>query len=235
MLLMILIGCDEIDMLFAGLTDKDIAEGVVLGVEADPGIDLTGSAYEVGAHGAAYLSDMTGGPAIGALSLVTPGGGTATLAEAEQGVWATQSNTAFVYQPGEVYAIHRDGSEILRATAAAAADLEIPTTHAMATTMAVDASDQDFDALMGVVLNLTSGEMTWSKAPDSAGAAYELLIADPSLAYDIPAEAFPTPGNYAIGLAGLQTNKPDEVTDVNSLASLMGTGVLHFHKVVVTE
>ena len=235
MLFMMLFGCDEIDSLFAGLTDKDIAEGVVMGVETDPGIDLTGSAYAVGGRGAAYLSDMSGEPVSGDLSIVSATGGSMQLMEEEQGVWATDANAAFVYHPGEVYAIHRDGAEILRATAAGAANLAIPGTHPAGTSMAVDASDQDFDALMGVVLNLTSGEMTWSKAPDSPGAAYDLLIADPSLAYDIPADAFPTAGVYAVGMAGLQTNKPEEVTDVNALASLMGTGVLHFHKVVVTE
>ena len=233
-LLLLLLGCDEIDALLVGVADPDVAEGLVLGVRTPPELDLTGTDYGNGGAAAAYLTTLGDEPnADGTLALLSESAGNVAMRHEEDGVWATPPGLAFTYTVGDTYILQRDGSEILRAEAAPAAAVSVPSVHATGAALSLDAGDADFDSVMAVVLNLDTGAETWSNAPGEAGAAYELLIEEPILAFDIPGEAFAASGHYAVGVAGIRVNDADEVTDVNSLASLMGTGLLEFRAVTV--
>ncbi len=232
---LLLIGCDEIDALLGGVTDPDVAEGLVVALSAPADMDLSGTEYANGGRAAAYISTVGGAmPTELTLDLVSPTNGSLAFGNEGDGVWSTAEGTGVSYTPGETLIIKRDGAEILRALGAEGAGIALPATHAAGTPLNVDLGDADFDGVIVTVVDLATQEQRWSNAPDSAGVVYDMLVAEPVLTVDVPAEVFATPGDYGVGVAGLRVNQAVDVTDVNTLASLMATGVLEFSKVTVT-
>lgn len=235
MWLFLLFGCEEIDALFAGITDPDIAEALVVGVQKPEGLDLGESRYNGTGRAGVYLRHVEDGPVTGAtVTLTSPNDGTVTLDEEGDGVWSSPADPGLRYDVGGTYRIERDGVELHRAEAAPAPRLALPPTLAAGAALPIDASDQDYDGLLAVVLDPLTGEELWTNAPSDADAIQALLLEDPVLAFDIPAEAFPGPGVYAVGVGGLRANETIDVHDVNSLASVMATGVVVFSAVTVT-
>ncbi|MDP2311031.1 MAG: hypothetical protein Q8P18_33735 [Pseudomonadota bacterium] len=233
-LLLVLIGCDEIDMLLGGVTNPDVAEGLVLALAAPPELDLSGTDYEHGGRAAAYLSTLDGEtPTDVVLTLVSESNGTLPFGDEGDGVWATPRGTGVTYVPGETLIIERDGSEILRMDGAPAASMNIPLTTGINTALHLDVSSEDYDGVVAVVLDVDTKEQLWSNAPDGAGVIYDMLVEEPVLVADIPGAIFAEPGQYAIGVAGLRVNEAVDVTDVNTLASLMATGTLEFRVMTV--
>lgn len=235
MVLFLLLGCDEIDALFAGITDPDVAEGLVVGLDAPEDLDLTGTPFENGGRAAAYLSTVGGDPVVADLELMSPSNGRITLVDEGEGVWSSPADLDVTYVVGDTYVLRRDGAEILRAEAAPPVSLTLPSVHARGVVLSLDASDQDFDGLLASVLDLETREEVWTNVPDDAEAVQAMLLEEPVLALDIPGEIFSDAGAYAIGVAGLRMNEAVDVTDVNALASLMATGVLQMRPLTVTE
>lgn len=235
MFLFLLFGCDEIDALFASVTDPEIAEGLVMGVRAPAELDLTDTPFENGGRAAAYLTTVDGTPIPADLALLSPANGRVALVDEGEGVWATPGDLDLAYVVGDTYVLHRDGAEILRAEAAPAVEMTLPAMHAAGTALRLDAAGQDFDGLLASVLDLETREEVWTNVPGDAEAIQAMLLEEPVLAFDIPAEAFAGAGAYAVGVAGLRANEAVDVTDVNALASLMATGVLVMSPVTVTE
>ncbi|MES2642147.1 MAG: hypothetical protein V4850_21875 [Myxococcota bacterium] len=232
---LLLIGCDEIDMLLGGVTNPDVAEGLVVALAKPADLDLSGTAYEHGGRAAAYLSSLEGTfPTDVALSLVSDTNGTLAFGNEGEGVWSTAEGTGVSYTPGETLIIERDGSEILRTEGAPAASINIPLTLAAGTGLHLDVGSEDYDGIVAVVLNVGTKEELWNNAPDGAGVVYDMLVEAPVLDADIPGDTFAEPGEYAIGVAGLRVNEAVDVTDVNTLASLMATGILEFRRMTVT-
>lgn len=233
--ILLLIGCDEIDALLGGVTDPDVAEGLVMALSAPADMDLSGTEYAHGGRAAAYISTIGGAmPTDLTLDLVSPTNGSLAFGNEGDGVWSTAEGTGVSYTPGETLIIKRDGAEILRALGAEAAAVVVPATHTAGAALAVDLGDADYDGLIVTVLDLATKEQRWSNAPDSAGVVYDMLVAEPVLTTEVPGEVFAAPGEYAVGVAGLRVNQAVDVTDVNTLASLMATGVLEFSRVTVS-
>jgi hypothetical protein len=230
---LLLVGCDEIDALLGGVTNPDVAEGLVLGMQVDPGLDLTNTAFAGGGRGAAYLSTIGGAPPETAdLTLVSTSNGILPLTGRGDGVWTTNPDGGLAYVPGETWTLKRDGSEILRAEAAGPASLNLLRTITEGDEFTIDIGDQDYDGLLVSVVDLADGTQKWSNFPDTAGMVYDMLLSEPVLDVEVPAEAL-TPGEYAVGFAALRANESVQTTDVNALASLMATGVLEFRSLTV--
>ncbi|MDP2315512.1 MAG: hypothetical protein Q8P41_21620 [Pseudomonadota bacterium] len=234
-LFLLLIGCDEIDALLGGVTNPDVAEGLVVGLSVPADLDLSGTDFADGGRAAAYLSNVGGEtPTDVALTLVSPSNGEITFASEGEGAWTTPEGQAVSYVPGETLILKRDGAEILRADGAPAASINLPLTLSAGEGIHIDVSYEDYDGVVVTVLNLATKEVTWTNAPEEAGVVYDMLVEEPVLVVDIPGEAFGQAGEYAVGVAGLQTNSVDEVTDVNTLSSIMATGILDFRRVTVS-
>lgn len=236
MWLFLMFGCEEIDALFAGIADPDVAEALVVGVEKPEGLDLGSTRYNGNGRAGVYLRHMEDGPVTDAtVTLGSPNDGTITLNEDGDGVWSSPADSGLHYQVGATYTIERDGVELHRAEAAPAPLLSLPQGLAAGAPLKIDASDQDFDGLLAVVLDPLTGEELWTNTPSDAETIRALLLEDPELAFDIPAEAFPAPGYYAVGVGGLRVNEMADVSEVNSVASVMATGVVVFSAVNIVQ
>jgi len=232
-LFLLLVGCDEIDALLGEVTNPDIAESLVLGMQVDPGLDLANTAFAGGGRGAAYLSTIGGAPPETAdLTLVSDSNGILPLTGEGDGVWTTNTAGGLAYVPGETWTLKRDGSEILRAVAAGPASINLRPTITEGDAYTIDIGDQDYDGLLVTVVDLADGTQKWSNFPHDAGMVYDMLLAEPVLDVEVPVETL-TPGAYAVGFAALRANNSIDTTDVNALASLMATGVLEFRALTV--
>ncbi len=123
---------------------------------------------------------------------------------------APVEGTALVFQPS--YAI-----------------VSVPETTALGSDLALDYADQGFSSNVAVVLD-ASGTVTWSNDPDSLGAMLASnQVEAPTLT--IPADAFPTAGDYVVGLAACTPTFPTDL--VNLVPELTGirAGRMAFWKV----
>jgi hypothetical protein len=214
----------------SGATNPTAAGATVIGVSVPDDLDLADTRYGDGPHAGAYLTDLEGQPADGVLTLGTPADGTVEMEDRGDGTWVSSE---VAYSVGDTYTILRDGAEILRAEAAPPPTITLRRAHAAGEPLAIDLGGQDFDRVLVTVVDLTTGEERWDNAPADTEALLAALADTDALSVEIPGSALEEPGDLAIGVAGLRTNHPADVTDVNTLASMMATGVMSFQPVSV--
>lgn len=216
-------GCLDLEDLFAGVTSDHFAEATVLGLSAPADMDLSGTRYAHGARAGVYLATISGEPIDASLALRSPSNGDIQLEAQGDGSWITPG---LVYTIGETYTVLRDGEEVLRAPAVGPPTFTVPANHPLGGGLTIDLDGQDFDRVLVTVLDLETGEEVFDNVPDDISAAMlELNEEDPLLA-EIPGVTFDEPGAYAVGVAGLKPSSPADVQDLNTLVSLMATGVM---------
>lgn len=96
------------------------------------------------------------------------------------------------------------------------------------TPVTLDLSGQGFNSALVVVIEATSG-VTHSNQPDGIREFYDFTHGgDDVTTVEIPAEAFPGNGVYAIGVAGLVHTTSDDLSEMNTGLSTIMSGKMVF-------
>lgn len=229
LLSLLLVGCGPLWDRLAAYTDADVAGGLVLGVAAPEGVDLSLSEYGEGAVASAFLATLEGELVDeAALQLRSPSNGLIALTIESEGVWTATAKDGLVYTVGERLTLVRNGVDILSVDAAPLAEVTLPEAYVAGVPLEVDASGQDYDGLLVSVVDVVTGATVWTNTPDETTEMTSLLLEEAVLAVTIPGQVFKPESVYAVGVAGLRGNAPDDVAEVNVLASSMMSGILEF-------
>jgi hypothetical protein len=250
--IVVLAGCSLISGIkedLEGLTSPVVAQGWVLGVE-EPDDPLLAPLLESGvvAPGTGvtlFLADATAADQMDESGLagaaVDLDAGSTSFAVASQG------DGLYALEPGPDSPPYDDGAawvtsiELGDDTTRAvtfrlppAADLDLDLTHGAGEALALDFADQGFHAALVVVFDVASGDPTYSSEPTSAEDVYELTKnKDPLVAFTVPASAFPEPGTYALGVAGMRRGEDGDLEGVNTLLSRGMAGKMRFFPLLV--
>lgn len=235
--LLALTGCDLFEQgreLFDDLTNPLVALGLVLGVEEPPEGDLAGTEFEPGTSLALFLADAS---SVDDLEQAPVSGATArlqqvTATEAAPGVYAIDPTNGPAYAAGAVWSLRvaiGDSEAEARITLPDPVDFDAPDQHEPNTALSVDLTGQGYDGVVAVVIEVSSGEVTWSSQPETIVDVYELTHGSAEVGLvEIPASAFPGEDVYLVGVAGLQNTPGEGIEGVNSVLSSFVAGQLVF-------
>jgi hypothetical protein len=109
--------------------------------------------------------------------------------------------------------------------------LEVPEILAAGTPLVLDYAHQAFTSSVAVVLD-ADGSVTWSSDPAGVS-ALRLAITVDAGSVAIPAEAFPVPGDYAVGLAACTRTFPTDLTDLDPDLTAIRAGLMTWWKLTV--
>jgi hypothetical protein len=255
-----LAGCDkliEIQDTVEGITERFVVEGIYLGVEQPDDVDLSETAF-AGARLTAFLADASQISEIEqapiestALILMSPGnGGSVPMVDAGGGKYELTRDDGLEYVSGEEISLtstYGDMDRSISVDVPPAAALDIDPEHSTGTPMAVDLSGQGFDAALAVVIDVETGEVTWSNEPGDISALYDMThpdgivlggsetTSDDTLVIEIPAKAFPNESYYIVGVAGMVVSDPGTFENVNTALSTVMAGKLRFADVCTDD
>ena len=239
-----------------GLTERFVIEGLYLGsAPFAEDIDLSATGFDeakavVFLADASQISEIDQAPLSGLEPELFAGSGGVVLEEGVAGKYSLSGEDGLVYGDNQAVTLEVTYGEELRAAevyAPAAADLDaVPTLHAAGASMTVDLSGQGFTAALVVVMDADSSEVTHSNEPQDIEALYELTHpdgiglgdeedTDDTVIVEIPSEAFPEEGIYVIGIAGLETSGPDDLSGINTALSTFVAGKFRFVKVCTDD
>lgn len=250
-----LVGCVLVDSFskvkddLQGLTSPVVAEGWVLGVEepTQPELQplLDAALVEPGTAFSLFLADATDAGAMdesglddarvildaGAVAREAPGQG--------DGLYALEPGPdSPPYDVGAAWVAAIDlGDDTARSVTFAlppAAALDLGRTHPSGADLVLDLTGQGFHAALVVVLDVGGADPTYSNEPTSPEELYDLLRSDAELTTaTVPAAAFPGPGTYAVGVAGMRRGDDGSLEGVNSLLSRGMAGQTRFFPLLV--
>lgn len=244
-MILYLLGCADLLTLadtLDNLTNPMVAQAWYIGVEPLPeGMDLGDSEWASGSSAQALLADASSldqlddspiGDAEVVLSidgepfeLPASGDGSFTSTSDDGLPWASESDVRLQ--------IERDGNHSLSLQSPSPPSLDVPDTLQLDSPLPISLDGQDYDNLMVTVVNLIDGTTTYDSLPTDITELYRLTHSAGSLELDVPTSAFPEPGPYAVGVAGLVNADPDTYDGVNLALSAMTSGALEFVGVVV--
>jgi len=226
---------------FEGMTNPLVALGLVVSVQpadSSGNMDLSNSQMQDGTALTAFLADaakvndLNNAPVTGAD--VTCNG--ATASDLGQGLYGIEPGT-LTYQAGATWDV-----EARIGNGTAAASLTLPQastwtppcatgsgstcTWTAGDDMTVDLSGQDYDSVLVAVMDLNSGDITWSNRPTDARGVYDFTHrSDASLTVTIPgSQAFPSESVYAVGVAGMVHTGASDLVEMNTVLSTFMAG-----------
>jgi len=214
-----------------GITDPLVAQAVILGVDTsdvDPEL-LEAADFETGVAVSVFLADaksvndIDNAPIGGASVHVNE----ALVPEVGDGAYLLESNE-MQYTAGQSWTMHAliagdgsSGSVVLPPPI----NVTVPETHNANTPMNLTITNQDFHAVVGLVVEVESGEVTWSNEPEDIRDVYDLATGSgDTSALLIPAEAFPRVGGYVIGITGLERGEGETLDNMNTALSAIMAG-----------
>lgn len=97
------------------------------------------------------------------------------------------------------------------------------------TPITIDLTGQGFDSALVVVFEAGSG-LTYSNEPTTAREFYDFTHTGGEVVttLEIPGDAFPEPGFYAVGVAGLAHTTADDLLEMNTALSTVTSGKMVF-------
>ncbi|TVQ92992.1 MAG: hypothetical protein EA397_05745 [Deltaproteobacteria bacterium] len=226
--------------ILAGLTNPLVVQTLVLGVELPSGADniTFPEEFSAGSTGTAFLADagnvadLENAPISGAEVWMQA----EVLDEAGPGAY-TLAPGAMAYAAGQEWSLrvstggNREASA--RISLAPAADFELPLVHPAEASLTINLTDQGFDGAF-VVVNDAEGNITFDNRPQGIREFYDFTRGEPAGIIEIPGEAFPDAGPYAVGVAGIQTTTGrDNMERMNTALSSMMSGNLVFEPIIV--
>ncbi len=254
-----LTGCGklgEIQETVEGVTERFVVASIYLGVEQPEDVDLSETAFS-GARLTAFLADASSISEIEdapitdtAVVLLSPGnGGSLPMTDAGGGKYELSADDGLAYYSGEEISLtstYGDTDRAISVDAPPAANLDIDPDHSAGTPMAVDLSGQGFDAALAVVMDVETGEITWSNEPSDISALYEMTHpdgivlgesedTDDTLIIEIPAKAFASESYYIVGVAGMNVSNTASFENVNTALSTIMAGKLKFADVCTDD
>ena len=244
-------GCkilDDVKEDIEGFTEPIVVQAVLLGVADPDGVDLSGTEFDRGALLAVYLADasdpteLENAPVSGAsVSVRSESLGNLPMTDEGGGLYRiTGEDADFSYHAGEEFKVVADyDSESHKTVVHAPHPVDtddIPTEHARGEQLVVDLSTApgDYDSAIAAVVELTTGEKTWSNEPSGVEELYAFTHSDEDVRkVVIPGAAFPTAGVYAVGVAGMHVGETEDYVEVNTALSSFLAGEMSFYGVVV--
>lgn len=237
-LLIPLAGCELFDQVkeeVDGATNPLVGLGMLIGVEPPQGdgLDLTGTPL-AGAQAtfffadAASVDDLESAPVTDATVTLEGGqGGAVEVPHLAQGNYVVEPGDAFEYEDDGAWFVVVDRADALSEAALglpAAPVLTVSEDHTANTELVVGV-EGDFDSLLGLVVDLSSGQVTWTNKPEDVREAYDFTQADGDTAeLVVPAEAFPGDAVYALGVAGMVGTESEDLTEMNTLLTTLMAG-----------
>ena len=174
-------GCGQLEDVkdaFEGLTDPLVVEAVLIGaVEPESElIDLSetdfadGTTIKVFVADATSIDDLESGALDGAtVDLKSPSLGTLPLDAVVGGLYTANGQDGLEYFANEEYVISITNGDTLHKVAVSAphpVDIDVPEQHSAGANLLIDLTEFDYDAVLVAVLDVTSGEITYSNEPD---------------------------------------------------------------------
>lgn len=243
-----LIGCDKLASageVVDGLGDTTVAQGLFLGAELPPFVELPDDAEIYTALCKVFLaevsdaSELADAPVSGAqVRFTSPASGGLAFEEAGPGEYRLTSQDGLAYEPGESANVLVDvgGEEgTLRVHQPRAPEFEVPESHTAHDPLRVKLEDSEFVHVVAAVYDIDHDNVTWDNLPADVEAAFELNAEADEVVevLTIPAEAFARKSTYLVGVAGLEVGDTDEFTGVNRSLSTFAAGQLGLRTLVV--
>lgn len=244
------IGCEQIGNIkntVDGLTNPMVSQSLLLGV-AEPDsedIDLSGTDFDKGAGLNVFLADASSvddleeAPVSGADVRIRIGDAAAVdVGEGADGAYSATGDDGLSYSGGADAVLTLDyGDETSQSSVSLpqAPDVTVPTSHAAGQPMTLDLSDGSYDAVLAVVLNVTSGQVTWQNRPETVREVYDFTHGTSGAVTEltIPGSAFPSGCACAVGVAGMRNASSDEFVNQNTALSAFSAGKLKLYPVAV--
>jgi len=247
--IVLLVGCSWLDKAKETIDDYTnplVAEGIMLGVAAPESdqIDLSGTDYADGATFSMFLADAA---SVDDLESAVIGGayvqfkasstGSLTASDEGAGLYLLTSADGLEYTPGEEFTVSASKGDVsgkVSMSEAQPVDLTLDETHEPNQALTIDLSTYDYDSALVVVVDMTTGGVTFSNQPEDIKGVYDFTHGDGSVKkVTIPGDAFSEPNGsvYAVGVAGMKVASGDAFDGVNTLLSSMMTGQLVFSAV----
>lgn len=229
-----------------GLTNPLVAQALFLDVaELDFGeLDIADIAlFETAPLATVILADATevaeleNAAILGAEPKIrTPGNGAVILADQEDGTYYAGGTSGLLYQAGEeaTLTIRMDGvSHSAVVSMPREPDgLDVPLLHTVNENILLDFADYSFHQILVLVVDINTGEITYSNEPETAEELYEFSQdRDIKSRFDIPARAFNTETYYAVGVAGVLLSSDDQLEEMNTALSAFMAGKFYFYPV----
>ena len=232
-----------------GLTNPMVVEVIVLGLEEPEheglAAALEAGEVELGTSVAVFVADSDSSEEVNentiddaTVEVETDDATLAAAHDAATGAYLVEPGDGAVYTAGSTWHIRvEQGDAVAELNGELPESLEVtvPEEHEPATDLVLNLNGSDHDSALAMVVDL-NGEVTWTNQPETAEDYLSWLLDEtPLTTLTIPAEAFPDPSFYVVGLAGLKHSKgADHVSGANSLLSAMMAGKMHFYPVTTT-
>lgn len=245
--LLLVAGCEQLQDVkdtLEGLTNPLVVEALVLGV-AEPeseDIDLTDTPFEKGTVATVFLADATGlddleestvaGAQVAVRSATM---GTVDLVDEGAGLYAGTGEDGLLYTVGEdtvISVIIADETHTVAVQAPQPASITVQEQHEPGANLLVDLTAYEYDAVLVAVVDLGSGEVTYSNEPQGIREIYDFThTTEPVRRHEIPGSAFAAQSVYAVGVAGMRAASADDYTDMNTGLSSYLVGQMRFFPV----
>jgi len=243
----LLTGCGQLEDVketLEGLTDPLVVEAVLIGAmepESDL-IDLSDTDFADGTSIKVFVADATSIDDLeaGALDGVTvdvksASLGTLPLDAVGGGLYTANGQDGLEYFAAEEFVISVTNGEELHKVAVTApmpVDIDVPEQHTVGENLLIDLTEFDYDAVLVAVLDVMSGEITYSNEPDGIQEMYDFTHSGSNVKrHEIPGNAFATTSVYAVGVAGMRNATTDDYIDMNTALSSYMVGQMRFFPV----
>lgn len=255
-IILLLSGCNAFQNLkdkVDNLTNSFVVSGLIWGVEEvdDEALDLSETEFGKSASITVFLANtevagsFSANPISRATILADNTLNATPLLEESSGVYKASSDTGLTYVDQRILGLsmdHLSESHMISMVMPAAPVYSLPESMPPQK-LVIDLGGQEFFEALVVVINLTSGQVSYDNRPDSPDGFYDLTHpngdlleeAEPIITTEIPASAFETEGIYAVGIAGLRGATTDDMDNVNTLLSSFIGGKFKFETVCVPD
>jgi hypothetical protein len=247
--LLALPSCDLLDSAIKEVekvTNPLVGQGLFLGLEPpdDPEIeamlsdmeDAPDSVFQVFLADAASASELDQAPIEGASVSVRVGNTAAvTVVDEGSGSYKAYSEDGISYIAGSEAMTTMDiaGEQSqFWITLPAAANATVPEEMDPGTPLQVSLGEFEFDAVLGVVMNVATGNVTWDNRPESIQDIYDFTHAEEAQdSLTIPGTAFQGQSLFAVGIAGLRVTDSESYDNMNTVLSSFMAGRMRFYLV----
>jgi hypothetical protein len=240
-------GCGQLEDVketLEGLTDPLVVEAILIGaVEPESElIDLSetdfadGATIKVFVADATSLDDLESGAMDGvSVDLKSASLGNLPLSAVGGGLYTANGQDGLEYFAGEEYLISVTNGDTQHKVAVAAphpVDIQLPQQHSVGDNLLIDLTDYEYDTVLVAVLDVQSGELTYSNEPEGIEAMYEATHSGGNVKrHEIPGSAFDVPSVYAVGVAGMRNAVAEDYTEMNTGLSSYLVGQMRFYPV----
>lgn len=221
-----------------GLTNPLVGLGLVLGVEEPEEADLEGTGFEAGTTfslflaDAANVTDLDNAPVNGAVVSLQD----VEADDSQDGLYLISPDVGPTYVDGASWTV-----DIQLGTDVATASLTLPEApefapdliHTAETALTLDLSGQGYEGVIIVVMESSTGDLTYTTEPQTAREVYDLTRGNTEVTeVEIPGTAFPSEDElYLVGIAGLNHANGSDVDGMNTALSSVSAGKMVFEPV----